>query len=66
MDKLGLQLSVILKLWGGKITLDGKLNSPNGKMVMNHATVDGLTGQQLETLFNPTQQNPIPKANNGC
>ena len=35
---------------GGKITLDGKLNS-NGNMVMNHATVDGLTAEQSEKLI---------------
>jgi hypothetical protein len=33
---------------GGKITLDRKLNSPNGKMVMNHATVDVLTAKSYK------------------
>jgi len=51
---------------GGTITLDGKLNPPNGKMVMNHATVDGLTAQQAQDLFQPTRDNPIPKAKRGC
>lgn len=50
---------------GGKITLDGKLNSPNGKNMMNHATVDGLTGEQAEKLFTPTKDNPVPKESRG-
>ena len=45
----------------GTITLDGKLNSTNGTMIANHATVDGLTAQQAEDLFTPTQKNPVPK-----
>ncbi|WP_174866830.1 hypothetical protein [Pectobacterium polaris] len=40
---------------GGTITLDGKLNSSNGTMVMNHATVDGINAEQAEKLFNPHQ-----------
>lgn len=51
---------------GGKITLDGKLNSSNGTMIMNHATVDGLTAPQAEKLFQPTKQNPIPKGKRGA
>ncbi|EEP7473796.1 RHS repeat protein, partial [Salmonella enterica] len=51
---------------GGTITLDGKLNSPNGRMIMNHATVDGLTAQQAQDLFQPTRDNPVPKAERGC
>ena len=50
---------------GGKITLDGKLNSTNGTMVMNHATVDGLTADQGEKLFTPTKANPVPKESRG-
>jgi RHS repeat-associated protein len=51
---------------GGKITLDGKLNSVNGTHMANHATVDGLTAEQAEKLFNPAKQNPVPKAERGC
>ncbi|SHL81454.1 RHS repeat-associated core domain-containing protein [Anaerocolumna jejuensis DSM 15929] len=51
---------------GGTITLDGKLNSTNGTMMANHATVDGLTAQQAEDLFTPTQKNPVPKELRGC
>ena len=47
---------------GGTITLDGELNS-NGKGThkMYHATVSGLTAEQLEQLFTPTQKNPAKK-----
>jgi hypothetical protein len=31
----------------------------------NHATVDGLTAQQLEGLFSPTVPNPAPQALRG-
>jgi len=50
---------------GGSITLDGRLNSANGEMVMNHATVDGLSPEDAQRLFQPTQQNPIPKGRRG-
>ncbi len=50
---------------GGKITLDGKLNSTNGTNMMNHATVDGLTADQAEKLFTPTKENPVPKNSRG-
>jgi RHS repeat-associated protein/uncharacterized repeat protein (TIGR02543 family) len=39
---------------GGTVTMDGTTWNPN------HATVDGLTAQQLESLF-PTVPNPVPK-----
>lgn len=51
---------------GGTITLDGKLNSSNRTMIMNHATVDGLTAPQAEKLFQPTKQNLIPKGKRGA
>ena len=51
---------------GGTVTLDGRLNSPNGTMMANHATVDGLTPSQAENLFNPTEKNPVPKDSRGC
>ena len=41
---------------GGRVTLDGTPANPN------HATVNGLTPQQLERLFTPTVPNPIPPA----
>lgn len=43
---------------GGAVTMDGTEWNPN------HATVDGLTGQQLEALF-PTIPNPVPKSLRG-
>ena len=50
---------------GGTITLDGVLNSVDGKNVMNHATLDGLTPAQAEALFQPTELNPVPKEQRG-
>jgi RHS repeat-associated protein len=50
---------------GGKIILDGKLNSANGTHVANHATVDGLTAEQAEKIFNPTKENPVQKEKRG-
>jgi hypothetical protein len=40
---------------GGTVTPDGHPGNPN------HATVNGLTADQLQNLFNPTVPNPIPK-----
>ncbi|MBI0078054.1 MULTISPECIES: hypothetical protein, partial [unclassified Snodgrassella] len=45
---------------GGTIILDGKSNV-GGPHKMNHATVEGLTAEQLEQLFTPTQKNPAKK-----
>lgn len=39
---------------GGRVTADGHAGNPN------HATVDGLTAEQLERLFTPTMSNPVP------
>lgn len=50
---------------GGIITLDGVLNSVDGKNVMNHATLDGLTPAQAEALYKPTELNPVPKEQRG-
>jgi RHS repeat-associated protein len=44
---------------GGRVTADGTPKNPN------HATVDGLTGQQLERLFSPTRTNPVPPSQRG-
>lgn len=44
---------------GGTIVLDGTPANPN------HATVNGLTSQQLETLFSPPIPNPVPKGMRG-
>jgi RHS repeat-associated protein len=41
---------------GGQVRADGWSGNPN------HATVDGLTAQQLEQLFRPTVPNPVPPA----
>ncbi|MGF6604978.1 hypothetical protein P3T23_009734 [Paraburkholderia sp. GAS448] len=37
---------------GGTIVYDGTQNNPN------HATISGLTAQQLQNLFTPTIKNP--------
>lgn len=37
---------------GGKVVYDGTSNNPN------HATISGLTAQQLQSLFTPTIKNP--------
>jgi hypothetical protein len=37
---------------GGRVTFDGHPGNPN------HATLDGLTPEQLEELFSPTIPNP--------
>ena len=44
---------------GGRVNFDGTPGNPN------HATVTGLTAQQLETLFTPTVPNPVPKGDRG-
>ncbi len=44
---------------GGRITSDGTSLNPN------HATVDGLTAEQLKYLFTPTIQNPVPPSMRG-
>jgi RHS repeat-associated protein len=44
---------------GGRVMPDGSPRNPN------HATVDGLTPQQLERLFTPTQPNPVPIGQRG-
>ncbi len=52
---------------GGEIILDGVSNSVNGKKMANHATINGLTGEELEKLFREgIIDNPVPKENRGC
>ncbi|WP_455673477.1 hypothetical protein [Phocaeicola sp.] len=41
------------------------LNSVDGKDVMNHVTLDGLTPAQAEVLFKPIELNPVPKEQRG-
>lgn len=41
----------------GWITLNAKLNSPNGTMKDNHAIIDALTVQWGEKLFHPPIKN---------
>jgi hypothetical protein len=41
---------------GGKIVYDGTLNNPN------HATINGLTAEQLQELFTPTIKNPVKES----
>lgn len=45
---------VIVVSW---ITLNAKLNSPNGTMKDNHAIIDALTVQWVEKLFHPPINN---------
>ncbi|QNQ18537.1 hypothetical protein HF650_01505 [Kosakonia sp. SMBL-WEM22] len=45
-NQIGVATVADIEKAGGTITLDGKLNSSNGSMMMNHATVDGLTAEQ--------------------
>jgi hypothetical protein len=44
---------------GGEVVFDGTPGNPN------HATVNGLTAEQLEKLFTPTIENPVPKEQRG-
>lgn len=53
-NQVGVTTAGEIRQAGGEITPDGHRTNPN------HATVDGLTEQQLESLFNPTIQNPVP------
>ncbi|ELG8973370.1 RHS domain-containing protein, partial [Salmonella enterica] len=64
-NQIGVATVADIEKAGGTITLDGKLNSSNGSMMMNHATVDGLTAEQAEKLFCPTQPNPVPVEQRG-
>ncbi|EQA6820812.1 hypothetical protein ACX6N0_004552, partial [Salmonella enterica] len=64
-NQIGVATVADIEKAGGTITLDGKLNSSNGSMMMNHATVDGLTAEQAEKLFRPTQPNPVPVEQRG-
>ncbi|MDP9920979.1 RHS repeat-associated protein [Variovorax boronicumulans] len=52
--KMGVSSVEAIESAGGRVTLDGNSRNPN------HATVDGLTAQQLERLFTPTRLNPNP------
>jgi hypothetical protein len=49
---------------GGRITLDGKLNSLTGTHIASHATVDNLTAQEAAQIFHP-RDNPVPKDQRG-
>lgn len=47
--------------------IDGVLNSENGKKNGNHATINGLTGEELERIFRlGLIMNPIPKDKRRC
>ena len=65
-NKVGVSTVGEIEKAGGKIIMDGKLNSPNGTMIKNHATVNGLTADQAEKLFTPTTNNPVPNKLRGC
>lgn len=46
---------------------DGVLNSENGKKNGNYATINGLTGEELERIFRlGLIMNPIPKDKRRC
>ena len=53
-NQVGVTTAGDIRQAGGSVTADGRAGSPN------HATVDGLTAQQLERLFSPTVPNPVP------
>ena len=58
--QVGIATVADIEAAGGTVTLDGRLNSANGTMVANHATVEGITAQQAESIFK-TQPNPKPE-----
>ncbi|WP_082485956.1 MULTISPECIES: RHS repeat domain-containing protein [unclassified Acidovorax] len=58
-NQIGITTVGDIRRAGGRVTADGNSKNPN------HATVDGLTGQQLEKLFSPTRHNPVPPAQRG-
>ncbi len=58
-NQVGVTTAGDIRRAGGRVTADGHLGNPN------HATVDGLTAQQLERLFSPTRTNPVPPAQRG-
>ena len=62
--QVGIATVADIEAAGGTVTLDGRLNSSNGTMVANHATVQGITAQQAESIFK-TQPNPNPKPERG-
>ncbi|WP_167357743.1 hypothetical protein [Caballeronia temeraria] len=64
-NQVGVATVAEIEAAGGKVTLDGKLNSSNGTSLANHATVDNLTAEEAEKLFQPTKQNPVPKGQRG-
>jgi RHS repeat-associated protein len=53
-NQVGVTTAGDIRAAGGRVTADGHVGNPN------HATVDGLTPQQLERLFSPTIPNPVP------
>jgi RHS repeat-associated protein len=58
-NQVGVTTAGDIRAAGGRVTADGHPGNPN------HATVDGLTPQQLERLFSPTIPNPVPPAQRG-
>jgi RHS repeat-associated protein len=54
-EKVGITTAGEVRAAGGTITADGSIPNPN------HASIDGLTGQQLESLFSNVITNPVPK-----
>jgi hypothetical protein len=58
-EQVGVTTAGEIRQAGGTVTRDGSTANPN------HATVDGLTGQQLENLFTPTIRNPVPRSLRG-
>ena len=65
--KVGVATVGQIEAAGGEIILDGVLNSEKGKKNGNHATINGLTGEELEKIFKPgVIINPVPKDKRGC
>jgi hypothetical protein len=58
-NQIGVSTVGDIRRAGGRVTADGYGKNPN------HATVDGLTATQLEQLFSPTMQNPVPPNSRG-
>jgi RHS repeat-associated protein len=58
-NQVGVTTAGDIRRAGGRVTPDGHPGNPN------HATVDGLTAQQLEKLFSPARPNPVPPARRG-
>lgn len=57
--RVGVTTAGRIRRAGGEVILDGTKGNPN------HATVNGLSAEQLEALFTPTVTNPVDRAIRG-